>query len=167
MQLVKHLCPLKSLVLLLASFTSQISLAAETAPLPEQAQSAPESPIVDPSQVSDAVELNLTAYQPEYALYPVRIIRINELLIPTSNASELYLKPGQYKLSLVPDFSNIKNRKIFMQQLFEVQTVEIALSSNSVLLGARIMDGQSKKWRVEQLQLNESQLSGDTRIKYD
>ncbi len=108
-----------------------------------------ESPLILESEVHG--QLHLSPIDPEHHLYPVKIISIDDWLMPAEDYGKpIFLAEGEHKIKLIPDFSNIEPKKIFMNSLWLEKYIAFTVSKGqNIALAARLMDNHKLEWKVE------------------
>jgi len=115
----------------------------------ELEQTAIESPLLNEDEQYG--QLILTSYDPEHALYPVKMISIDKWLLPEDiSEQELRLAQGEHQIVLVPDFSNIHPQQVFMSNLWSEKMVSFSIDNHQqIAVTARLIDKQKGQWQVQ------------------
>ncbi len=89
------------------------------------------SPLV--SENEEHGQLHLSTYDPQHKVYPVKMISIDDWLLPGADYGKpLLLAAGEHRIRLVPDFSNISPQKLFMNYFWPEKHVIFFLRKSRI-----------------------------------
>jgi len=108
-----------------------------------------ESPLVSNDQENG--RLYLSAYDPEHYLYPVRIISIDGWLVPDDVLEdELRLALGAHQLTVIPDFSNIEPKSVFMDSPWQEKKITFTINNTQdIAVASRLTNRKDLVWAVQ------------------
>ena len=107
------------------------------------------SPLLSAQQ--DHGKLYQSAYDPEHQLYPVKIVAIDDWQLPAGiSKQDILLSEGQHQMIVVPDFSNIEHKTVFMDSPWQELQVSFSIEvEQEIVVAARLMDTEDLQWQVQ------------------
>ena len=103
----------------------------------------------------DHGKLLISAFDPTHYVYPVKILSIDDWEVNDKIVEDdLRLARGDHHIILIPDFSNIEEKRGFMRSPWIEKKVAFSIENDqSITITARLMNRDKIEWKVQMYQL--------------